>query len=462
MEMTGQTVSVYGFDDDAPPLRNIPIATCITGYTLPTGETVILVLHQALYLGKTHEGRLLCPNQLCQHGIRVDDCPKHLALGLNTTHSITSKEDDLVIPLNMDGTISYFDTHLPSKAEIRDCKHIVLTSPEEWDPKSDVFDKEERKFAALDSGDRLTRHIGAFAAGNDLENVLCEADPTLSDNYWMEEIRNMAPVSTGNPTKKLTPEILSSMWGIGLETARNTLNATTQSVIWQSVHPLERRYRTAHKQFRYNQLNDRFYADVMFSGHKSLSGNTCATVFVNGGKFSFVYPQVKKGDTDQALATFYDMNGIPYHLHTDGGGEFTSKKWNNVRVTGGTCKQTLTEPHSPWQNAAEMEIKELKKQTQRLMRKSKCSPRLWDYCLVYVSEIRSRTAFGNRKSKKRTGYEIVTGNTPDISEWADFTWYQPVWYLDDEASWPEEKQKLARWLGVSQGWTSHVLFFTAT
>ena len=47
-EHTGQTVSVYGFDDDAPPLQNIPIATCMTAHTLPDGETVILVVHQVL------------------------------------------------------------------------------------------------------------------------------------------------------------------------------------------------------------------------------------------------------------------------------------------------------------------------------------------------------------------------------------------------------------------------------
>ena len=153
--MTGQTVSVFGFDENAPPLQHVPIATCMTAHTLPSGETIILVMHQALYLGKKHKDSLLCPNQLRLNGVRVDDCPKHLALGLNTRHSIIFEEDDLSIPLEMDGTISYFETHLPTSSEINNCRHIVLTSPEEWDPKSDTFAKEERKFAELDSGDRL-------------------------------------------------------------------------------------------------------------------------------------------------------------------------------------------------------------------------------------------------------------------------------------------------------------------
>ena len=112
--------------------------------------------------------------------------------------------------------------------------------------------------------------------------------------------------------------------------------------------------------------------------------------------------------------------------------------------------ESLMEPHVPLQNAAKIEIKELKKQVQRLLRKAKCSPRLWDYCLTSVSEIRTRTSFGTRNSKKRTGYEVVTGNTPDISEWAEFCWYQPVWYLD-EVTWPDDRRNLLDGWGYLTG-----------
>ena len=112
---TGETVSIYGFDDDAPPVSNVPVGTCMTAYTLETGETVILIVHQALYLGKRHQGSLLCPNQMRQHGVRVDDCPVHLSMGMNSTHSIILQEDDVTIPLQLDGTISYFNSHIPTK-----------------------------------------------------------------------------------------------------------------------------------------------------------------------------------------------------------------------------------------------------------------------------------------------------------------------------------------------------------
>ena len=126
---------------------------------------------------RKHSGSLLCPNQLHCNGVRVNDCPKHLRLGLTTRHSIISKEDDLKIPLEMDGTISYFKTHVSTKAKINKCCHIVLTSPEEWDPKSNNFVKNGSLKAELDTGDRndgSDRYINAFAAGNNLDKFSVE------------------------------------------------------------------------------------------------------------------------------------------------------------------------------------------------------------------------------------------------------------------------------------------------
>jgi hypothetical protein len=53
------------------------------------------------------------------------------------------------------------------------------------------------------------------------------------------------------------------------------------------------------------------------------------------------------------------------------------------------------------------------------------------------------------KSHSRTPYEIVTSRTPDISEYLDFQLYQTVWYLDQEAQFPEKHRKLGKWIGVA-------------
>ena len=125
----------------------------------------------------------------------------------------------------------------------------------------------------------------------------------------------------------------------------------------------------------------------------------------------------------------------------------TGGKWQKVRQEH-SIKQTLTEPHSPWQNRAEGAIRELKRHVRRLMKRQRAPSCLWDFCAVYVAEIRSLTANPLFSLHGRTPYELVTGSTPDISEYVDFEWYQPVWYLDT-GSFPQEKLLLGCWLGVA-------------
>jgi len=45
-------------------------------------------------------------------------------------------------------------------------------------------------------------------------------------------------------------------------------------------------------------------------------------------------------------------------------------------------------------------------------------------------------------------YEVLTGNTPDISELLDFKWFQHVWYYEPSV-FPEQNRKIARWIGIA-------------
>ena len=78
-------------------------------------------------------------------------------------------------------------------------------------------------------------------------------------------------------------------------------------------------------------------------------------------------------------------------------------------------------------HAAEREIGFLAKWWKLRMTKKNVPKRLWDFGLVYESELLSRMARG---LDRRTGYEEITGQTPDISEWLDFEFYDLVWWLD--------------------------------
>ena len=61
------------------------------------------------------------------------------------------------------------------------------------------------------------------------------------------------------------------------------------------------------------------------------------------------------------------------------------------------------------------------------MQKKNGYSRLWDYGLVYEGKLLTRMSRGN---DGRSGYKQVTGETPDISEWLDFEFYDLVWWWD--------------------------------
>jgi len=80
---------------------------------------------------------------------------------------------------------------------------------------------------------------------------------------------------------------------------------------------------------------------------------------------------------------------------------------------------------------------------------------------VYEGEILSMMSRG---STGRSGYEEVTGNTPDISEWLDFEFYDLVWwwYRPNKPDVTDETRRLARWLGVSHHVGSDLCYWLVT
>jgi len=155
----------------------------------------------------------------------------------------------------------------------------------------------------------------------------------------------------------------------------------------------------------------------------------------------------KKSEAPSTLLELIQGIGIPSVLRTDGAKELHLGKWNDICDDLG-IKQTITEPYSPWQNHAKINIREAKKAIHRLMTRNKTPKAPWDYCATYVAEITCITANDLCALHGGTPYEMVTGNTPDISEYVEFIWYDPVFYYDD-TPFPQGKHILAQWLSVA-------------
>ena len=82
----------------------------------------------------------------------------------------------------------------------------------------------------------------------------------------------------------------------------------------------------------------------------------------------------------------------------------------------------------------------------RLQSRMNVPNRLWDYGISYISETGNIIANNSRYSKGRTPLECITGETPDISEYLDFGFYDWVTFRSNAGLGLVE---LGRWLGVS-------------
>ena len=102
----------------------------------------------------------------------------------------------------------------------------------------------------------------------------------------------------------------------------------------------------------------------------------------------------------------------------------------------------------------------LKRKWQVLITKRNVPKRLWDFGLICCAEILSHTARGPDTC---TGYEDVTGKTPDVSSWLEFTFFDLVWFWKDaKMDMTDEKAQFGYWLGVSQNVGSVLTYWILT
>ena len=66
------------------------------------------------------------------------------------------------------------------------------------------------------------------------------------------------------------------------------------------------------------------------------------------------------------------------------------------------------------------------------MIKPRAPKSVWDFGMVYKSNIMSRISWGHGG---RTGMERITENTVDIGEWTKFEFYDLCWYWDTPNDW---------------------------
>ena len=466
---TGQECSVAPFLSEYSQQENIQICTGATAFTLDTGEVIILLFGQGLWFGNRMEKSLINPYQVRAFGIPLCDDPTDLNRQLGIEGN-----DDCFIRMEMFGSTCGFISRYPTDDEMNTCKHITMSDEQYWDPSRNHFNVSVMQ-AERNTGIMLSRHILYVDRFNhiqddialhDMDRYFATISTSLVSDLLVENIickvqtrmvRNSYATITEDRHHGVSPELLAQKWGIGMEKAKATLKCTTQKCIRSAILPLTRRYRTDLMSQRLRRLSTTWYTDTLFAKCKSVVGNTCAQMFTDGNSFAYVHPMKTKASAGEALQKITKDVGVPNTLISDGAREQTGDATKFKEVTKKLYIDTRTiEPFSPWQNQAENVIGIIKSKAKRRRIRRQVPKRCWDFGLVWEAEIYCRIA----GTDGRTGLERLTGDTPDISEWIDFEFYDLCWYWTNQTD--ANESKIGRWLGVSHRVGSALCYWILT
>ena len=117
----------------------------------------------------------------------------------------------------------------------------------------------------------------------------------------------------------MTPERLSKIWSIDIETAKRTIDLTSQHVKHEGSDHLKRWYSTNDRMLRYKRIRTHFFMGTFEVTAKAISQrkNRYMQLFVSDTGFMYVYPMKSKKEIINAVKTFAKAIGVPAALILD-------------------------------------------------------------------------------------------------------------------------------------------------
>jgi hypothetical protein len=113
LEHTNRYVTLRGYSDRSDEQERVPVVTAATTVELDNGSTVVLIFHEALYLGEGQQTSLLNLNQVRFAGHKADDIPQFLSQG-TLIHGIETMDEEHN-PFSLQGKSSLLYVRVPTK-----------------------------------------------------------------------------------------------------------------------------------------------------------------------------------------------------------------------------------------------------------------------------------------------------------------------------------------------------------
>jgi hypothetical protein len=366
----------------------------------PSSSTeVIIIINQAIYIPdlNQHES-LLHSDQARHHNVCINDLATCFYNYDGRPGQQNIEVEGRTIPLRHDGRKYFLKIREPQKEDWNKCQVIELTSPESWN-----YEIKMRR-------------------------------SKRTEGYTDDEIKQWS----------------HRLGRLNLEATKYTLAATTQLI--KNVEAESRTFPRKHLKcrlpcLRSRRLTEGFSSDTFFPNVRTSRGYTCVQVFVGTKSgYTYVVPLKTKAYAYTALQDFIRQVGAPLFIAVDAAKEESIGEWLSV------CRmycipQRTSEPTYQNQNRVERRIQDIKRRTTILMSIHNTPSRYWVYAVKYSVELINHTAV--RKLGWRTPYEVLMGDTPDISVFR-FIFYEPIYYLEPGVQFPKANMLPGRFMGIAR------------
>jgi hypothetical protein len=153
-----------------------------------------------------------------------------------------------------------------------------------------------------------------------------------------------------------------------------------------------------------------------------------------------------KSEAHEVASLIFARDGVPINMVMDGSKEQTLGEFRR-KCSEASCQIKQTEHNTPWSNAAENGVRELKKALARQILKKHSPKCLWDDAVELQAHILSHTAGNQFGLNGETPETMLSGETANISEFAEFDWYNWIKFRDTKVPYPQDKLVLGRHLG---------------
>jgi hypothetical protein len=395
-------VKVTGFSKSLGS-TTVPLVNAIVAYDdIYLGHTYLFKIHNALCV-KEMDHNLIPPFMMRLAQLQVDEVPKFMTpCPTIENHSIYCSRNEYRIPLQLHGIISFFPTRLPTDEEIREIPiSIELTPPTpSWDPHSTSYSQQESNMmdykgdivppskrhyyedpptsqaSVVNSHMSTTSHFGISSVSLQVSYAI---EP-WSLAATLNALPMIGAVNSGERRSPISPEELSRVFNIDINTAKSTIQSTTQRLIRSMENPtLHQRYSTNDRMLRYDRIQCPVYTDTYFATSKlgpSIRGFTCSQLFATDFGYVDCRHMKRKAEVPQAFKTFFREVGIPEALVADGASEQISGESKRICQLS-DCDVRQLERGTPWANRAELNIGITKQKIKKQMKISGSPMTLW-------------------------------------------------------------------------------------